>query len=386
MLFTHQHEELRRTARAVIERHVNPYVDEWEREGMFPAHRVFKKFGEAGLLGITKPAAYGGLDLDYSYEIVFAEEIGRIDCGGVGVAIGVQTDMCTPALAKYGGDELCHEFLAPSIAGDMVGCIGVTEEGAGSDVASVKTFARKDGDDYVITGSKMFISNGVQADWMCMLANTSEDGGPHRNKSLIVVPLKSKGVTVARKLDKLGMYCSDTAQLSFDEVRVPQRHRIGEENRGFGYQMEQFQEERLLGATKALTALETVVADTIEYTRQRKAFGKAILDNQYVHFKIAEMQTELEALRALLYQAVERYVAGEDVTKLASMAKYKAGVLTQQVPSQCLQFWGGQGYMQENRIARAYRDFRLTSIGGGANEIMLTIISKRMGILPGRDR
>ena len=380
MLFTHEHEELRRTARRIIDTHVNPYVDEWEKAGIFPAHQVFRTFGEAGLLGITKPVAYGGLGLDYSYQIAFTEELGRIKAGGVGMALGVQTDMCTPALAKHGSDALRREWLAPSIAGELVGCIGVSEEGAGSDVANLKTYARKDGDDYVITGSKMWITNGTQADWMCMLANTSQEGGPHKNKSLIVVPMKSKGVTVARKLDKLGMHCSDTAQLFFDEVRVPQRHRIGEENRGFIYQMEQFQEERLLAAAKGIATLEEIIAETIDYTRQRKAFGRAILDNQYVQFKLAELQTEVEALRALTYMAVERYVAGEDVTKLASMAKLKVGQLAKTVPSECLQFWGGQGYMNENRVSRVYRDMRLSAIGGGANEIMLQIIAKLMGM------
>ncbi len=385
MLFTHEHEELRRTTRKVIEAHVNPFVDEWEKAGIFPAHQVFRKFGEAGLLGITKPTEYGGLGLDWSYEFVFAEELGHIRCGGVGMAIGVQTDMCTPALAKHGSDELRREWLAPAIAGEVVGCIGVSEEGAGSDVASLKTHARKDGDDYVITGSKMWITNGTQADFMCMLANTSTEGGPHRNKSLIVVPMKSKGVTVARRLDKLGMHSSDTAQLFFDEVRVPQRNRIGEENKGFIYQMEQFQEERLIAAAKGITTLEDIIAETIEYTRERKAFGRSILDNQYVQFKLAELQTEVECLRGLTYMAVERFIAGEDVTRLASMAKYKVGKLASSIPSECLQFWGGQGYMNENRISRVYRDIRLSAIGGGANEIMLQIVSKLMGMHPRRE-
>lgn len=380
MLFTHEHDELRRTARRIIDEHVNPFVDEWEDAGIFPAHRVFRKFGEAGLLGIHKPVEYGGLGLDYSYEIAFAEEIGHIKAGGVSMALGVQTDMCTPALARHGSDALRREWLAPTIAGDLVGCIGVSEEGAGSDVASLKTYARRDGGDYVITGSKMWITNGAQADWMCMLANTSQEDGPHRNKSLIVVPMKSKGVNVARTLDKLGMRCSDTAQIFFDEVRVPQTNRIGAENRGFIYQMEQFQEERLLGAAKGITFLEDIIAETIDYTRQRKAFGRAILDNQAVQFKLAELQTEVECLRALVYRAVERYVAGENVTTLASMAKLKVGQLAKTIPSECLQFWGGQGYMTENRVSRVYRDARLSAIGGGANEIMLQIIAKLMGM------
>jgi len=378
MLFTPEHEELRRTTRRIIEKQINPFIDAWEASGIFPAHEVFKTLGDAGLLGIDKPVEYGGLGLDYSYEIAFAEELGHIKAAGVATAIGVQIDMCTPALARHGSDALRRDWLAPSIAGDIVGCIGVSETGAGSDVASLKTFARKDGADYVITGSKMWITNGTQADWMCMLANTSSDGGPYKNKSLIVVPMDSRGITVARKLDKLGLRSSDTAQLFFDEVRVPQSNRIGEENRGFIYQMEQFQQERLFSAAKMIAFLEDVIADTLEYTHQRQAFGRTILDNQAVQFKLAEMQTELECLRALVHSAVERYVAGEDVTRLASMAKLKAGRLGMQVPTECLQFWGGQGYMSESQVSRAYRDARISAIAGGANEIMLQIISKLM--------
>ena len=298
------------------------------------------------------------------------------------MAIGVQTDMATPALARFGSDEVRREFLKPAIAGDAVACIGVSEPGAGSDVAGIKTSARSDGDDYIINGGKMWITNGVQADWICLLANTS-DGPKHRNKSLICVPMKSKGVTVARKLDKLGMRASDTAQIFFDEVRVPKRNRIGEEGRGFTYQMLQFQEERLWGAAACLKAHETIINETIDYTSSRKAFGQSILDNQTVHFKLAEMQTEIEMLRALVYRAAEALIAGEDVTKLASMAKLKAGRLGREVTDACLQFWGGMGYMNETLVSRAYRDSRLTSIGGGADEVMLMVLCKMMGTLPG---
>jgi citronellyl-CoA dehydrogenase len=311
-----------------------------------------------------------------------AEELGAIRCGGVPMAIGVQTDMATPALARFGSDEVRREFLAPAIAGDAVACIGVSEPGAGSDVASIKTSARSDGDDYVINGGKMWITNGVQADWICLLANTGE-GAKHRNKSLICVPMKSKGVTVARKLDKLGMRCSDTAQIFFDDVRVPKRNRVGEEGHGFTYQMLQFQEERLWGAAACLKAHETIIHETIEYTRNRKAFGQSILDNQTVHFKLAEMQTEVELLRALVYRAAEALISGEDVTKLATMAKLKAGRLGRELTDACLQFWGGMGYMNETLVSRAYRDSRLASIGGGADEVMLMVLCKMMGTLPG---
>src|ERR1700735_60054 len=211
---TPEHLALRQTVAKFVDQEINPYVDAWEAEGLFPAHELFKKLGSLGLLGISKPEAYGGSGLDHSFSVVLAEELGRIQCGGVPMAIGVQTDMATPALARYGSDEVRREFLAPAIAGDMVACIGVSEPGAGSDVASTKTHARSDGDDYVINGGKMWITNGVQADWICLLANTG-DGPKHRNKSLICVPMKTKGVQVARKLDKLGMRASDTAQSFF---------------------------------------------------------------------------------------------------------------------------------------------------------------------------
>jgi citronellyl-CoA dehydrogenase len=382
MQFTTEHEQLRQSLRKFIAAEINPHVDAWEKAGIFPAHELFKKMGSLGFLGLTKPEKWGGAALDYSYSIVMAEELGHINCGGVPMAIGVQTDMATPALARFGSDTVCKEFLAPSIAGDYVACLGVSEVGAGSDVASVKTTARKDGGDYVINGGKMWTTNGTQADWMCLLANTAE-GAPHRNKSLICVPMKTKGVEIARKLDKMGMHSSDTAQIYFDNVRVPQSYLIGEEGKGFTYQMLQFQEERLWAAAGAPLKLERLINETIEYTRTRQAFGKPILDNQVVHFRLAELQTELEMLRALVYRACDLYLQGQDVTKLASMAKLRAGRLGREVTDGCLQYWGGMGFMNETRVSRAYRDSRLTSIGGGADEVMLTIICKLMGTLPG---
>src|SRR6185312_12469717 len=330
MLFTQEHAEIRRTLRAIIDKDINPHVDQWEEDGIFPAHEVFKKLGDAGLLGINKPTEYGGMGLDYSYAMVMAEELGHITCGSVPMAIGVQTDMATPALSRYGSDELCKEFLVPSIAGDYVACLGVSEVGAGSDVASIKTTARKDGSDYVINGGKMWTTSGTQADWMCLLANTS-DGPVHKNKSLICLPMKTKGVQIARKLDKLGMRSSDTAQIFFEDVRVPQRNLVGKEGEGFTYQMLQFQEERLYAAAAGLVAKERMIDDTIEYTGQRKAFGQAILDNQVVHFRLAELKTEVEMLRAITYRAAELMLKGEDVTMLASMAKLKSGRLSREI-------------------------------------------------------
>ena len=385
MQFTQEHQEIRRTLRAIIDKDINPHVDQWEEDGIFPAHEVFKKLGDAGLLGINKPVEFGGMGLDYSYAMVMAEELGHITCGSVPMAIGVQTDMATPALSRYGSDELRKEFLAPSIAGDYVACLGVSEVGAGSDVASLKTTARRVGGDYVINGGKMWTTNGTQADWMCLLANTGE-GPVHKNKSLICLPMKTKGVQVVKKLDKLGMRSSDTAQIFFDDVRVPKRNRIGEEGQGFTYQMLQFQEERLWGAAACLKAHEFIINETIEYTRNRKAFGQSILDNQTVHFKLAEMQTEVELLRSLIYRAAEALIAGEEVTRLATMAKLKAGRLGRELTDACLQYWGGMGFMNETPVSRAYRDSRLTSIGGGADEVMLMVLCKMMGTLPGMNQ
>lgn len=381
MQLTHEHEELRRNLRRFIDHEINPHVDEWEEAEIFPAHEVFKKLGQLGFLGLTKPVEYGGGALDWSYAMVMAETLGHVRCGAVPMAVGVHTDMATPALARFGSDEVKREFLAPSIAGDVVACLGVSEVGSGSDVASIRTTARKEGGDYVINGDKMWITSGTQADWMCLLANTSE-GAPHKNKTLICLPMKSKGVTVAKKIRKIGMMSSDTAQIHFDDVRVPQRYRIGEEGMGFTYQMLQFQEERLWAAANSIETLTRHINDTIDYVRERKIFGGSVLDRQVVHFRLAELKTEVECLRALTYRTVERYVAGEDVTELASMAKLKAGRLSREVPDACLQYWGGMGYTWDNPLSRAFRDGRLASIGGGADEVMLDIICKGMGTLP----
>lgn len=381
VLFTQEHEELRRTVTRFVENEINPHIDEWERAQIYPAHEVLKRLGELGLLGLNKPSQYGGMELDHSFSVTMAEALGHCKAGGVPMSIGVHTDMATPALSRFGSEELCEEFLVPAIKGEYLACLGVSEPGAGSDVASIKTVARKDGDDYVISGTKMWITNGAQADFMCCLANTSE-GPAHRNKSLIVVPMKAKGVNVAKKIEKIGMFSSDTAQIFLDEVRVPQRHLIGDEGQGFTYQMLQFQEERLWGAANSLQMLDNLINETIEYTRQRQIFGGTVLDNQVVHYTLAEMKTEVELLRSLVYRATEIFVNGDDATMLASMAKLKCGRLSREVADKCLQYWGGMGFTWDNPVSRAYRDGRLVSIGGGADEVMLAIICKYMGTLP----
>ncbi|MBU3711847.1 MAG: acyl-CoA dehydrogenase [Limnohabitans sp.] len=383
MIYTEQHRELMDSIRRFVRAEIDPFVDEWEAAEIFPAHALFKKMGALGFLGITKPEAYGGLGLDFSYAVAAAEAIGYARAQGVAMGIGVQANMATPALASFGSDALKREFLAPAIAGEQVAAIGVSEQGAGSDVASLKTRAVRDGDDYLIHGAKMWITNGTQADWICLLCNTS-DGAPHKNKSLIIVPLKengqrTRGVQV-QKIRKFGMWSSDTAQIFFDNVRVPVRNRIGEEGMGFIYQMKQFQEERLDGAARRLSAM-ALIQETADYLRQRQAFGKPLLDNQFIQYKLAELKTELEALRALIYVATHTYVNGGDVVELASMAKLKAGRLSRDIADWCMQFQGGMGYTWDNPVSRAYRDYRLGSIGGGADEVMLMVIARQMGLM-----
>jgi citronellyl-CoA dehydrogenase len=383
MQFTLEHEMFRQTVRRFVVEEINPHVDEWEEKGAFPAHELFKKMGDLGFLGLTYPEEYGGLGLDFWYTVILCEELGKAHCSGVPMGITVHTDMCTPALAQFGSAELKQKFLEPSIRGEYVGCIGVTEPDAGSDVAAIRTRAVSDGDTWEITGRKLYITNGTQADWVCLLARTSEEQGYH-GMSLIIVPTDTPGFSVSRRLRKLGNWSSDTAELVLDQVRVPKCNTVGQEGMGFILQMQQFQRERLVGAITSYAGMEQTVRDTIDYTRQRQTFGQPLINNQVIHFRMAELLTEIECLKALCYQAVERMIAGEDITRLASMAKLKAGRLGREVADSCLQYYGGMGYMEETRISRTFRDMRLLSIGGGADEVMLGIIAKIEGILPGR--
>lgn len=381
--FTDEHEMFRRSARAFIENEINPHVEAWEAAEMWPAHDVLKKMGDLGFLGLNYPAEYGGADADIWFTIVLMEELGRIPCGGVPMGISVHSDMCTPALAKYGSYELRQQFLAPAISGDMVGAIAVTEPGAGSDVAGIITRAEADGDDYVINGSKMFITNGVQADWVCLLARTSppdrDDGRGYKGMSLIMVPTNTPGFIVSQKLKKMGNHSSDTAVLTFEDARVPQSYRIGAEGMGFYLQMEQFQRERLVAAILGTSGMDMAVRQTIRYCQERSTFGKPLISNQWIQFRLAELLTEIEALRQLSYSCAALMSEDEtstEVTKIASMCKLKVGRLMREVADTCIQFYGGMGYMEETPISRYFRDSRLTSIGGGADEVMLGIIAK----------
>ena len=381
MKFTEEHQSLSETVKNFSENEIKPFADEWERNKVFPAHELFKKMGDLDLLGITKSSEVGGMDLDYSFGMVFAEALGYAADLGVITAIGIQTDMATPALDRYGSVELKEEFLKPSVNGDFVSAVAVSETSGGSDVAALRTSARKDGDDYIVNGEKMWITNGTQADYFCTLLNTSDDD-PHNNKSLVIIPSNLKGVSIGDKIDKIGQITSDTAPVFFENVRIPQRYRIGKEGQGFKMQMQQFQEERIFMSVSCLVILDECISKTIEYCHERQAFGKPIIYNQSIHFRLAELQTEIEALRSLVYRACENLIDGNDVTYLTSMAKLKSGRLIREVSDTCLQFWGGMGFTWENYISKVYRDGRLNSIGGGTDEIMLKIICKHMGTLP----
>ena len=381
--FDQDHELFRQTVRRFVEREINPHVEEWEDQRGFPGHQLFKKLGAIGLLGVSYPEAYGGAGLDYWYNVVLAEELGRADCAGVPMAIAVHTDMATPALAQFGSEELKQRFLAPAIRGEMIAAIGISEPDAGSDVAAIRTRAVADGDDYIINGSKMWITNGAQADFVTLLVRTGEGGG-FGGMALIVVPTDTPGFHVSRKLEKLGNHSSDTALLSFDDVRVPQRNRIGEEGMGFMLQMQQFQKERLIGSVLAVAGMDKIIRMTIRYCRERKAFGQPLIDNQWIHFRLSELLAEIEALRQLNYHCTRLLLAERDMTKEVSMAKLKAGRLAREVADTCLQFHGGMGYVEEYPMARYFRDARLLSIAGGADEIMLGIIAKYEDILPRR--
>jgi citronellyl-CoA dehydrogenase len=378
MHFTADHEAFRRAARGVLAREVVPHADEWEEAGAFPAHQLFKTLGAAGLFGLEYDPAYGGQGADHSYTVVLGEELGRMGCAGVAMAIAVQNDMATPSLAAHGSHELKQRYLAPAMRGEMVAAIAVTEPDAGSDVAGIRTRATRDGDDWVVNGSKLYITNGTQADWLCLLARTSGEGG-YRGMSQIVFPTSTPGFSVSRKLRKLGNNCSDTAELSFAGARVPVGNTIGAAGRGFQQQMEQFQNERMIAAYTAVGAMDRALSLTAAYLRDRRTFGEPLLSRQYVQFRLAELAAEVDTLRHYNYACAEAYLRGEDTTRFATVAKLKAGRLQREVADTCLQFHGGLGYMAESWVSRYFRDSRLLSIGGGADEVMLQILARLDG-------
>ncbi|PWW24098.1 citronellyl-CoA dehydrogenase [Geodermatophilus normandii] len=378
MRFTPEHHAFRKMVRDVVEREIAPHVDEWERAGTFPAHELFPTLGELGLLGLEYDPAYGGQGADHLFSVVLCEELHRSGCAGVPMAIGVQTMMATPSLHDFGSDDLKRRYLEPAIRGTAVCSIAVTEPGAGSDVAGLRTRAVRDGDDWVINGSKLYITNGTQADWLCLLARTSDEGG-HRGMSQIIVPTDTPGFAVSRKLDKLGNRSSDTAELWFEDVRVPVSNTIGTVGRGFQQQMSQFVVERMFAAYGAVGSCRYALDRTREYLRQRQAFGRPLAANQYVAFRLAELSAQVDLLRSHNYACAESYVDGEDTTRAATVAKLTAGRLLREVADTCLQFHGGTGYMEETWTSRFFRDSRLASIGGGADEVMLQVLARMDG-------
>ena len=381
--FTAEHREFRAMVRRFVETEINPHADKWEADGIFPAHELFPKVGELGLFGLEVDPEFGGQGADHTFTVVLGEELGKADLAGVPLAIAVQATMSTPSLARYGTDELKRTYLAPALRGEMVTSVAVSEPDAGSDVAGIRTKAVRDGDEWVITGRKMWITNGTQADWLCLLARTVEPGEEprtgYRGMSQIIVPTDSPGFSVGRKIEKMGNRSSDTAELILDEVRVPVSNTIGQIGKGFQQQMSQFQDERLMGAYMATSGARRALERTAEYLKVRHAFGEPLMNNQYLRFKLAELAAELDMLKHYNYSAAERYAAGQDVTQMATIAKYKTGKLAREVADIAVQYHGGMGYAEEMWPARYMRDARLISIGGGADEVMLRVIAMLEG-------
>ena len=374
--FTEDHDAFRKTARAWVERELAPHALEWDRAGIFP-REVFKQAGELGLLGINHGQEYGGSGLDYWYVTAFAEELVRSHNAGVNMALLVQSQMATPIINELGTDEQKQQFLAPALAGEKIAALGVSEPGCGSDVASIQTTARRDGDDYVINGSKMWITNGTRADFITLAVRTGEAG--YGGISLVTFPTDVKGFQVSKKLDKVGNLSSDTAILFFEDCRIPRRYVLGEENEGFYHVMTNFQGERLVGALTTVAGMQLMVDEALQYGQERHAFGRPILKYQVWRHRFVEHLTTIEAARRLSYLAVDLYDRKENPVKEISMAKLFAGDAIQKVAYDCQQFYGGMGYIEETHVARAWRDARLITIGGGTSEVMKEIISKLSG-------
>ncbi len=374
--FTPEHEAFRKTVRQWVEKELTPHALEWDRAGIFP-REIFSKAGELGLLGINHDPKYGGSGLDYWYVTAFCEELVRSTNAGVNMALMVQSQMATPIINEIGTDEQKRLFLEPALRGEKIAALGVSEPGAGSDVANLKTTARRVGDDYVINGSKMWITNGTRADFLTLAVRTGEPG--YGGVSLLTFPTDVKGFQVSKKLDKVGNLSSDTAILFFEDCRVPVRYLLGEENEGFYHVMTNFQGERLTAAIAAVAAMEQMVAGALKYGHERSAFGKPLIKFQVWRHKFVEHLSHIEAAKRLTYHAVELFEAKESPVKEISMAKLVACDLAQKVAYDCQQFFGGMGYIEETEIARAWRDVRLLTIGGGTSEIMKEIISKLSG-------
>jgi len=364
--FTPEHEAFRQTVRQFVEKELAPHALEWDRAGIFP-REIFNKCGELGFLGINHDPKYGGSGLDYWYVTVWSEELVRSRNAGVNMALLVQGQMATPIINEIGTEEQKREFLQPALMGEKIAALGVSEPGAGSDVANLKTTARRVGDEYVINGSKMWITNGTRADFITLAVRTGEPG--YGGVSLVTFPTDVKGF-------KVGNLASDTAILYFEDCRIPVRYLLGEENQGFYHVMTNFQGERLTAAITTCAAMDQMISESIRYGSEREAFGRPIIKFQVWRHKFAEHLAAMEAAKRLTYHAVALFDAKENAVKEISMAKLFAGDLAQEVAYDCQQFFGGMGYIEETHIARAWRDIRLITIGGGTSEVMKEIISK----------
>jgi len=372
--WTDEHEQLRQMVRSYAEKELAPHRFEWDKAGAYPHRKVLSELAELGLLGIRYGEDVGGLGLDWWSTVAFVEGLAHCRSAGLMMSVTVHTDMATPVVHDLGTPEQKAEFLAPAVAGEKMAALGISEPDAGSDVASLRTTARKDGDDYVINGQKTWITNGAIADFITLAVRTGEDG--HGGISLVLFPTDTPGFSVGRKLDKLGTRCVDSCELHFEDCRIPQRYLLGVENAGFLHIMQNFQGERLVGGILAYTGSEIALRDAIKYTRERHAFGRPISSFQVWRHRFADHLTSLEAAKALAYQGVQKIASGEDPTKIVSMVKLFCGELAQKVTYDCLQAHGGYGFVEEYDIARQYRDVRLITIGGGTSEIMRELIWK----------
>jgi alkylation response protein AidB-like acyl-CoA dehydrogenase len=374
---TDEHEQLRETIESFCQKELAPHSDEWEENG-FP-DSVFPRMGELGFLGVYFPEEYGGQGGDYFMSLMRGEAMAHSNNGGLAMGVAVHTDMATPPILKFGSEYLKQTYLVPSIKGEMISSLGITEPGAGSDVAGIRTRAVRDGDEYVINGSKTFITNGVRADFIVLVTKTDSDAG-YDGFSLFVVPKDTPGFHVSRKLEKLGMHSSDTAELTFEDVRVPVEHLIGEEGKGFYHIMWELQGERLIGAAGSVAGAQRVVDRTLEYAQERNAFGRPIGRFQAIRHKFAEMATKIEAARQMVYTTAWRVQNGEYPVREISMAKLYASRIGFEVCDDCVQIHGGYGYMKEYGVERAWRDMRLNRIGAGTDEIMLEVIGRSYGL------
>jgi citronellyl-CoA dehydrogenase len=384
--FKEEHQIFRQQVRTFVENELAPKVDQWEQEKIFPSS-VFKRAGDLGILGAHYPEDVGGGGGDFWMSVVKSEELAR--CGSAGVTMGllVQADMATPVINDLGSREVKDEFLAPAISGDKVAALGVSEPGAGSDVAGLRTTARKVGDDYVINGSKTYITNGTRADFVTLMVKTDPEAG-HSGISIIVCPTDVKGFSISKKLEKAGNWASDTAELFFEDVRVPQRYLLGQEGMGFVYLMQNFQSERLVGCVSGLAGSKLALDRSVQYGRERVAFGKPLIKREYWQQKFVDLYTKYEAAKALTYNACAAYnqdkyvnqgMLSMETTRIVSMAKAYVGDVTAEIMDQCVQFHGGMGYLEDLWVARAWRDARLFRIGGGATEVMRYAVAKIMG-------